>query len=65
MLYLGPEIMMPLLSALAAVGGVLLMFWRRVKAGAMSIVRFVTRRPAAKPDRLEAEPVRPPVDVTH
>ena len=64
MLYLGPEIMMPVLSALAAVGGVLLMFWRRVKAGVMSIVRFVTRRPAGEPDRLDAEPVGPPSDVT-
>ncbi|HEX6134254.1 MAG TPA: hypothetical protein VFZ24_09825 [Longimicrobiales bacterium] len=29
-MYIGPEVIMPLASALAAVTGVLLMFWRRV-----------------------------------
>jgi hypothetical protein len=29
-MYLGPETMMPLASALAAITGVLLMFWRRL-----------------------------------
>lgn len=29
MLYIGPETMLPLASALAAIGGVLLMFWQR------------------------------------
>jgi hypothetical protein len=29
-MYIGPEVMMPLASALAAVTGILLMFWRRV-----------------------------------
>jgi hypothetical protein len=29
-LYIGPETVLPFLSALAAVGGVLLMFWQRV-----------------------------------
>jgi hypothetical protein len=29
-MYIGPETMMPLASALAAVAGVLMMFWRRV-----------------------------------
>ncbi len=28
--YIGPDALMPLASALAAVGGFLLMFWRRV-----------------------------------
>jgi len=28
-LYIGPETMLPLVSALAAIGGVLLMFWHR------------------------------------
>ena len=31
-MYIGPEVIMPLASALAAVAGVLLMFWRRVTA---------------------------------
>jgi undecaprenyl pyrophosphate phosphatase UppP len=29
LLYIGPETMLPLVSALAAIGGVLLMFWHR------------------------------------
>jgi hypothetical protein len=28
-LYIGPETMLPLVSAVAAIGGVLLMFWQR------------------------------------
>ncbi len=32
LLYIGPETFMPILSALAAVGGVLLIFWRNVMA---------------------------------
>jgi hypothetical protein len=30
-MYIGPETMMPLASALAAISGVVLLFWRRVK----------------------------------
>ncbi len=29
LLYIGPETMLPLVSVLAAIGGVLLMFWQR------------------------------------
>lgn len=29
-MYIGPDALMPLASALAAIGGFLLMFWRRV-----------------------------------
>lgn len=52
LLYLGPEVVAPVLSAIAAVGGVLLMFWRRVVATARSMVRLVTGKPAreASPD---------------
>jgi hypothetical protein len=46
LLYLGPEVVAPVLSALAAVGGVLLMFWRRVVAFARAAVRLVTGKPA-------------------
>jgi hypothetical protein len=46
LLYLGPEVVAPVLSALAAVGGVLLMFWRRVVAGARAVGRLVTGKPA-------------------
>jgi len=44
LLYLGPEVVAPILSALAAVGGVLLMFWRRVVAGTRALFRLVTGR---------------------
>lgn len=42
-MYLGPETLMPIASAFAAVVGVLLMFWRRTVAGFRAVVRFVTR----------------------
>lgn len=32
LLYIGPDIMMPIASALAAVAGIALMFWRRTVA---------------------------------
>lgn len=39
LLYIGPEVIAPVLSALAALGGVLMMFWRQVVAAAMALVR--------------------------
>ncbi len=42
-MYLGPETLMPVASAFAAVVGVLLMFWRRTVAGTRAVARFVTR----------------------
>ena len=42
-LYLGPETAMPLASAIAAVIGVLVMFWRRVVASVRSAAGFVGR----------------------
>jgi hypothetical protein len=41
MLYVGPEVLMPLASAIAAVAGMLLLFWRRVVAGVRSAARRV------------------------
>lgn len=52
MLYLGPEVLMPLASVAAAIGGVLLMFWRRVVGAMRAVVRFVLRQP--KPEAIEA-----------
>ena len=43
MLYAGPEIIMPLVSVVAAIGGVLLMFWRRVVQGTRAVFRFAAR----------------------
>jgi hypothetical protein len=41
MLYVGPEVLMPLASAVAVVAGALLLFWRRVVAGLRSAARRV------------------------
>lgn len=40
-MYLGPETIMPLASALAAIGGIVLMFWRRTVAFARLGARAV------------------------
>lgn len=32
-LYIGPEVLMPIASVFAAIGGVILMFWNRVRDG--------------------------------
>lgn len=42
-MYLGPETIMPLASAIAAVTGALLLFWRRTVMVGRSGVRFVAR----------------------
>ena len=43
--YIGPETMLPVASALAAVVGALLLGWRWVVAGLRSGWRFVMRKP--------------------
>lgn len=48
LLYIGPETFMPILSALAAVGGVLLMFWRNVMALLRKGVNFFRRKDEAE-----------------
>ena len=61
MLYIGPEIMMPVVSALAAIGGVLLMFWRRVKGAFRAMARLVTGGEAPPlPDQDADPPVEKP-----
>lgn len=46
-MYIGPETLMPLASALAAIGGVLLLFWHRttgaVRAGFRAVTRALSR----------------------
>lgn len=42
--YLGPDTAMPLASAVAAIAGVVIMFWQRTVAGARSIARFIGER---------------------
>lgn len=45
MLYLSPDTMMPLASAFAAVVGVVVMFWQKVKGLFRSIISKVGRSP--------------------
>jgi hypothetical protein len=45
-LYIGPETMLPLVSALATIGGVLLMFWQRFVALVQRLWRVITRKEA-------------------
>jgi hypothetical protein len=42
--YVGPETVVPVASALAAIGGVVLMCWAQVKAVVGRCIRFVLRR---------------------
>ena len=51
LLYIGPETFMPILSALAAVGGVLLIFWRNVMAFFRKAFNFI--RPKDKAESAE------------
>jgi hypothetical protein len=43
-LYIGPETMLPLASALAAIAGVLMMFWQRFVALIRKLWRLVVRK---------------------
>lgn len=44
LLYIGPDVFMPLLSALAAVMGALLLFWQKVSGLAVKLWRMIARR---------------------
>ena len=54
MMYIGPETMLPLASALAAIGGVLLMFWHRV-VGICQQVLAIRRREKSTSPSLERD----------
>lgn len=43
-MYLGPDSLMPIASAFAAVGGFLLMFWRRVVGAVKYVLQRLTGR---------------------
>jgi hypothetical protein len=43
-LYIGPESMLPLASALAAIGGVLLIFWQRFVGLVRKLWRVIVRK---------------------
>ena len=57
-LYVGPDQMLPVMSALGAVVGVLLMVWHRVVAIVRKTFRLMFRRsaPAAVPEAQMAKP---------
>jgi hypothetical protein len=58
LLYIGPDVLMPLLSGLAAALGVVMMFWRRVIGFVGSLFRRLSGRgPAAASERKD-EPAR-------
>jgi|RhiMetdeSRZDD1v2_1073273.scaffolds.fasta_scaffold706206_1 hypothetical protein len=44
LLYIGPETMLPLASALAAIGGVLLIFWQRLVGLIRKLWRVIVRK---------------------
>ena len=44
LLYIGPETMLPLASAVAAIGGVLLMFWHRLVGLLRKLWRVIARK---------------------
>jgi hypothetical protein len=43
-MYLGPDIVAPVASAIAAAIGALLMFWRRIVTGIRGLGRGIARR---------------------
>ncbi len=49
-MYLGPDSLMPVASAFAAIAGFLLMFWRRVVGAVRLIVSRITGRRQVKPE---------------
>jgi hypothetical protein len=42
-MYLGPDVLMPLASAFAAVAGVVLMFWRKIVDATRTLGQFLSR----------------------
>lgn len=57
-MYLGPESIMPLASAIAAIIGIILIFWRAIFSRAKKIVRLgiakITGKPIVEPEYVDA-----------
>jgi hypothetical protein len=51
LIYLGPDVLMPIASILGAIGGAILLFWNRV----VDLVRAVLGRPRSTDEGAEAE----------
>ena len=62
MLYFGPEVLMPVASALAAAVGAILLFWRRGVALVRRVVARVFRRGTSRAGATGSDPAgaRPP-----
>jgi hypothetical protein len=56
MLYIGPDTMMPLASAFAAVVGVIVMFWQKVKLFSRTVARAFTGKPEPQPGKGASPP---------
>ncbi len=66
-LYLGPQTVLPLASIIAALAGVVLMFWRLIWRFIKKIFNFFKRKPALESE-IKLEPNEPsidPEDETH
>ena len=48
-LYIGPDVFLPLTSALAAIGGVLLMFWHRITGLVNRVLGRASKQAAPSP----------------
>ena len=44
LLYVGPDVLLPITSALAAIAGIALMFWQKLIGAVRAVWRMVIRR---------------------
>jgi hypothetical protein len=58
LMYLGPDSIMPLASAIAAIIGILLIFWRAIFTRAKKLIRIgisrITGKPIVEPEYVDA-----------
>jgi hypothetical protein len=58
LLYLGPDTIMPIASAIAAIVGILLIFWRAIFTRAKKLIRIgiskITGKPIIEPEYVDA-----------
>ena len=64
-LYLGPETILPLASAVAAVVGVVLIFWRYMVSSAKKVVRKIRGQPIVGSQDTLVDPDAQPDDTKH
>ena len=55
-LYLGPETILPLTSVIAAVVGVLLIFWRYILSAIKKLIRKIRHQPIMEPAAMLIDP---------